>query len=206
MKRWAPILGALTTLAGLSAASNATEPDDPAAGASPVLLSRQTAGERSQATAAYLRSTLGERRFDALGSALRAGFDGYSPVAACEASFIAPGELDVGLALVDKDFANIVYAVAHARGAQERLMTVARFRIAENRVPALSCESWTSLARTKATYQRLSASSAAYSDLRLATRLDSLCVVPMDSEMEFSCFSYSGSRKDFVGVGGWFND
>ncbi len=188
--------------------SNASE-----AGAGPILLSRQTLEQKSESATGYLRSNLGQQRFETLSSLLKSTFDGYAPVEACKGSFIAPGEMDMGLALVDRNFTNVIYAVAHRGGTDERITPVAKFKLPgdadkgnPNRVPAIACQAWTELARTKSTYQRLSASSASYSDLRLITHLDTLCVVPMDSGMEFSCFSFSERKKGFVGVGGWFND
>ncbi len=195
-------------LASLLSTARAADPGDDS-----VLLSRETLAEKSRATTGYLRATLGERRFGGLTSALGTGLAGYAPVQACKGTFSVLGEMDVGLALVDKEFAHVVYAAAHPHGDEERITPIARFDIppasgpgSGNRIPALSCQSWTELALTKNAYRRLAASSAAYSDLRLVTHLDTLCVVPMDSEMAFTCFSWDEAKKRFVGVGGWFND
>ncbi|QHI97341.1 hypothetical protein GT347_04705 [Xylophilus rhododendri] len=136
----------------------------------------------------------------------------YKLVDVCAGTFKNQGNLDVGLALLNSEKNELIYAILLQESGYKNIMVLSKTEVAMSaqgvfsKPPGVRCESWTSLERISTTYRKLAEYSASGSDLKPTNKMDAFCVVPSVSLATFICHSYSSIKNKFLPIGGWYND
>lgn len=123
-------------------------------------------------------------------------------VAGCVGSFDQPGRKQMALGLVQADLSRMVY-VAFVKDSEPQLLLDQAPTFVKAGVlpmtPTTYCESWTALERQNDWVRR----NKQPVSVKRVSQLDSACVAPVNSDMEFLCYQFDSKKGKFVETGGW---
>ena len=123
-------------------------------------------------------------------------------VAGCAASFDQLGRKQMALGLVKADLSRMVY-VAFVKDSEPQILLDQEPTFLKPgvlpRTPQASCKSWTALERQNVGLRRNKQPVL----VKRVSPMDSACVVPLNSDMEFLCYQFDSKKGKFVETGGW---
>lgn len=179
----------------------------PGAGSSG-LVSVSSVDELHKGAVAYLRTVIGNRRSDQVLDSIKNLGDSLRIVSACGSSVKKAGSTDIALALADSKLKTIKYVIAYEGVDRpvvlETSSTTPGATGALSKTPSVRCESWTALERISRSLQRQGAVAVGEAaGLRHISKLDAVCIAPIESDFEFRCFAYLERESKLIDIGGW---
>ena len=153
--------------------------------------------------AGYVRVAVGQQRAVRILAAVeRMAPTGpaYKVAAGCTGSFSKPGQLDLALGLVKADLSELVY-VAFLNDAEPKILLKQELEsgMSLTRTIFVACKSWTNLERGNVALRETGTPGR----VKRISYMDSPCVVPVDSDVEFFCYGFDSKRGKFVETGHW---